>query len=176
VGGVGIDVRDAASVRSEAVVIVGNNISGTKHNYGLQVADKATDLLAIGNSLAGVVNPINRAGTGRPSFGSNMAPGGPISDTIDGPRASFGLSASTEWRPAQLVDGGVATTTVHVATAALGDRVVCSHDQLGPRLLLLSCHVESPGVIRAVLLNRNGGPVALPSGTLRVFVLPRNAP
>ena len=176
VGGVGIDVRDVAGKRSEGVVVVGNNVSGTKHNYGLQVADGATNLLAFGNSLTGVVRPINRATTGLTAFDSNMAPSGLISDVTGGPRASSGLSTSSEWRPGQLADGGVATTTVRVGTAAPGDGVVCSHDQLGARLLLLTCHVESPGVIRTVLLNRSGGPVAVPSGTLHVLVLPHRAP
>jgi parallel beta-helix repeat protein len=174
VEGVGIDVRDQGGARSDGVVVVGNSVSGTKHKYGLQAADGATNLLAFGNNLAGLVRPFNRATVGRVAFGSNMALGGSASDAIGGFEA--GLSASGEWRPPQLADGAAASTTLRVSAAAPGDGVVCSHDQLGARLLLLTCHVESPGVIRAVLLNRSGGPVAVSAGILRALVMRRNAP
>jgi parallel beta-helix repeat protein len=161
---VGIDVRDQGSVRSDGVVVVANNVSGTKHKYGLQVADGATNLIAMGNSLAGAVRSFNRATAGRVAFSANLTPGAPDSS----------LSASGEWRSLQLSDGGVASTTLRVAAAEPGDGVVCSHDQLGPRLLLLTCHVESSGVVRAILLNRSGGPIVVPAGTLRALVVRRN--
>jgi parallel beta-helix repeat protein len=173
VEGVGIDVRDQGSTRSDGVVVVGNNVSGTKQKYGLQVADGATNLLAVGNKLSGAVRPFNRATIGRVAFGSNLTLDGTFADVtgLDTARA-----ASGEWRPPPLSDGGVASTTLHVATAEPGDAAVCSHDQLGPRLLLLTCHVESPGIIRAVLLNRSGGPIVVPAGTLRVLVVRRHGP
>jgi parallel beta-helix repeat protein len=172
VEGVGIDVRDQGGVRSDGVVVVANNVSGTKHKYGLQVADGATNLLAMGNSLAGAVRSFNRATAGRVAFSANLTPGAPLPDVTSG--LDTALSASGEWRSLQLSDGGVASTTLRVAAAEPGDGVVCSHDQLGPRLLLLTCHVESPGVIRAILLNRSGGPIVVPAGTLRVLVLRRS--
>ena len=169
---VGIDVRDQGSVRSDGVVVVANNVSGTKHKYGLQVADGATNLIAMGNSLAGAVRSFNRATAGRVAFSANLTPGAPLTNVTSGPDTA--LSASGEWRSLQLSDGGVASTTLRVAAAEPGDGVVCSHDQLGPRLLLLTCHVESSGVIRAILLNRSGGPIVVPAGTLRVLVVRRN--
>jgi hypothetical protein len=172
VEGVGIDVRDQGSARSEGVVVVANNVSGTKQKYGLQVADAATNLLAMGNSLAGSVRGFNRATTGRVAFNANLTPGAQLTNVTSEPDTA--LSASGEWRSLQLSDGGVASTTVRVAAAEPGDSVVCSHDQLGPRLLLLTCHVESAGVIRAILLNRSGGPIVVPAGTLRVHVVRRS--
>ena len=174
VEGVGIDVRDQGNVRSDGVVVVGNNVSGTKQKYGLQVADRATNLLAVGNNLSGAVQAFNRATTGRVAFGSSLTPGGSFPDMTSGLDAT--LSVSAAWRPLQLADGEVASTTLRVATAEPGDSVVCSHDQLGPRLLLLACHVESSGVIRAVLLNRSGGPVTVAAGTLRALVVRRSGP
>jgi len=176
VGGVGIDVRDGMGVRSDGIVVVGNSVSGAKSSYGLQVAEATTNLLAFGNGLAGVVRPVNVATTGPVAFGSNMAPSGLITDGATGPKVPSGVSASSEWGPGPLADGGVASTTIRVGMAASGDGVVCSHDRLGAQSLLLTCHVESPGVIRAVLLNRSGRSVAVPTGRLRVLVLPHPSP
>jgi parallel beta-helix repeat protein len=174
VEGVGIDVRDQGPTRSEGVVVVGNSVSGTRHKYGLQAADSATNLLAYGNTLVGTAGAFNRATTGHLAIGANMTPGGPLLDSTGGP-VEAGVSASGEWRPPSLDDGGVASITLRVAAAKPGDNVVCSHDQLGARLLLLTCHVESPGVVRAVLLNRSGAPVTVPAGTLRIVVFARRS-
>jgi len=174
VEGVGIDVRDQGSTRSDGVVVVGNSVSGTKQKYGLQIADGATNLVAVGNNLAGAVRPFNRATTGRVAFGSNLTPGGPLADAMSGLDAT--LSGSGQWRPLKLSDGEVASTTLRISSAEPGDGVVCSHDQLGSRLLLLTCHVESSGVIRAVLLNRSGGQVVVAAGTLRALVVRRSGP
>ena len=141
---------------------------------GVEIADGATNLLAVGNNLAGAVRPFNRATTGRVAFGSNLTPGGPLADAMSGLDAT--LSGSGQWRPLQLSDGEVASTTLRISSAEPGDGVVCSHDQLGSRPLLLTCHVESSGVIRAVLLNRSGGPVVVAAGTLRALVVRRSGP
>jgi pectate lyase-like protein/parallel beta helix pectate lyase-like protein len=176
VGGVGIDVRDVPGVRSDSVVVVGNAVSGVKHQHGLQLADGATNLLALGNALGGAGGSINQATTGRVKLDLNLDSSARTPDASRTQDVVRGFSASIQWRPAQLLNGGVATTSVQIGSAAVGDGVLCSHDRLGSRLLLLACHVESSGVVRAVLLNLSGGSVEIPTGTLRVRIFRHSAP
>ncbi|HQI75100.1 MAG TPA: glycosyl hydrolase family 28-related protein [Candidatus Latescibacteria bacterium] len=97
----------------------------------------------------------------------------PTVDSIairDGAKVEKYLSAVTPWNPGPIVDGGVSATVLAVADARPGDPCIASYTGLGSNDFLLTCHVESAGLARVVLLNKTGRPVQPPMGTLRVDV------
>jgi len=79
-------------------------------------------------------------------------------------------SVAVVWDPGLIVDGAVASTTVVIADAKPGDPCLASYTGLGANHFLLTCHIESAGLARVVLLNKTGGRAQLPMGTLRVDV------
>lgn len=87
-------------------------------------------------------------------------------DTVYGRR----LTGSTTWDPASIADGAVASTTVTVTGAAVGDRAVASLSTLGANDVLISAHVQATDTVRVVILNKTGGALDLGSGTLNVDV------
>ena len=93
----------------------------------------------------------------------------PASDT-DGTIVNNELSASATYDPPSLTTGSGATTTLAVATAALGDFVLVSfsNDLQG---ILVTGYVSSAGTVSVRFQNQTGGTIDLASGTLRVRVI-----
>lgn len=80
------------------------------------------------------------------------------------------LSKTVVWDPASVADGAVVTTTVTVKDAAFGDPVTVGFSGLGSSVMLLDAHVSAADTVLVVLENRNGAPVDLGSGNLKVVV------
>jgi len=80
------------------------------------------------------------------------------------------LSGAMVWNPGRIADGAVASTTVAVAGTIPGDVCLASHTGVRANNFLLTCHIESVGSVRVVLLNKTGGESRTLEGTLRVDV------
>lgn len=80
--------------------------------------------------------------------------------------------AEVTWDPPSMPQsGGVASTTISIASAALGDFVIASLTTLPAADILISAHVQAAGVVRVILKNESGSVQDLPSGTLRIRLL-----
>jgi hypothetical protein len=85
-------------------------------------------------------------------------------------RALGQLGGTASWNPAPLTNGAVATTTISVSGANVGDPVKAGFTSITATGWSLRAHVLSPGVVTVELTNNTGGTVDLPSGTLTVLV------
>jgi hypothetical protein len=77
------------------------------------------------------------------------------------------LSGTTAWTPPALAQGAVASTTVPVPGAALGDTVAVGHSRGVPAGALLVGSVNAADTVTVTLLNLTGRPLRLAAGTLR---------
>ncbi len=66
------------------------------------------------------------------------------------------LSSTVTWNPGTVANGAVASTTVNVTGAALGDTVAVGSDNLGGNNIILTGFVQSAGVVRVLLYNLTG--------------------
>lgn len=89
---------------------------------------------------------------------------------LDGSIVGFYLSASGAYDPPSLVDGAGTTTTIAVASCALGDLCVASFS-LDTQGILLYAWVSAAGTVSVRLQNETGGTLDLAAGTLRVKVI-----
>ena len=87
---------------------------------------------------------------------------------IDNPQSA--LTATATWDPPSLEKGGVASTTVTVSGASVGDIAYASHDRIGANNVIISAHVQSAESVRVVLQNGSSADIDIPTGTLRVTV------
>lgn len=82
------------------------------------------------------------------------------------------LSATAVWNPPDMAtDGAIASTTITVTGAALGDFSVATFSGIGAQNITISANVQATDTVRVILTNRTGGDVDLASGTLSVIVL-----
>ena len=79
------------------------------------------------------------------------------------------LRGSATWDPGSVADDAMTSTTVTVAGAAAGDRVVASHTALTAGWLI-SAYGTSANTVTVTIHNNTGGAVDLASGTLSVMV------
>lgn len=77
---------------------------------------------------------------------------------------------TTTWAPGEIVTGSQASTTVSVAGATAGDKVLVSLTTLTTDALILTGHVSASGQVTVVLANLTGASVTISSGTLSVLV------
>jgi hypothetical protein len=80
------------------------------------------------------------------------------------------LTATATWNPGSIADAAVASTTITVTGAAVGDIAYATHDQFGAVDVLISAHVQAADTVRVVFMNKTGGALDVASGTLRVVV------
>gem|GEM_PF-5290801 len=81
------------------------------------------------------------------------------------------LKTSRTWDPTGMAgDGGVVSTTVTVAGAAVGDQAWAALSTIGHNDVTASAHVAGPNSVRVILTNRTGGPLDIAAGTLNVKV------
>lgn len=80
------------------------------------------------------------------------------------------LSATAVWDPPNLTNGSVASTTVTVTGAAVGDIAYAAHSSIGANNVIISANVQAADTVRVVLRNDTGGALDIASGTLRVNV------
>lgn len=80
-------------------------------------------------------------------------------------------SAVAAWNPPNLADGAVATTTLAISNALLGDICMATLDSIGDNAVLLSAHVTVNGTARVTLMNKTGGALDIPNGNLRIVAL-----
>lgn len=102
-----------------------------------------------------------------------ILPSGQVDLSTTGPKRLLAVNpiiGSAAWDPANLVTGTSTSTTVTVAGAALGDRVVVSHsaDTLGCSLAGM---VTAANTVTVVLSNNTGADKNVASGTTRASVL-----
>ena len=99
-----------------------------------------------------------------------------VSTTLfDGP-ASYQVSdelyraGTASWNPPSLAHGASASTTVNVATAALGDFVDSVSFSASLQGCSLDGYVSAAGVVTVVLSNMTGASVDLGAGTVRARI------
>lgn len=80
------------------------------------------------------------------------------------------LKGSATYNPGSLTDGSINVTTVTVTGAVVGDVAVASHSAIVGAGWLLSAAVTSADTVAVTMLNKTGGTVDLPSGTLKAIV------
>lgn len=99
-------------------------------------------------------------GTGGVAIGSGGAP------------IAKSLTNTATWDPGNMAaDGSVASTTLTVTGAAVGDVAHASLSTIGANDVLITAHVQAADTVRVVLQNKTGGALDIASGTLRVVVL-----
>lgn len=96
-------------------------------------------------------------------FKNNRLPGSSQGATFTG---------NASYNPPSLLDGAIATTTVTVTNAALGDWVIASFS-LDLQGVELVAEVTGTGTVTCRFINRTGGTVDLGLGTLRTIVFKR---
>lgn len=79
-------------------------------------------------------------------------------------------TATKTWNPGTVADDAVASTTVTLTGAALGDIVSAAYEGIGSRDVLISANVQSTNTVRVVLHNRNGGSITFSDALLRVNI------
>lgn len=86
---------------------------------------------------------------------------------INGPT---GGAVKSTWAPGTVAAGGIVSTSVTVAGAAIGDMVMVSHDKILATKLQPTGVVSAANTVDVVIANLTGSPVTLASGSLRVMV------
>lgn len=81
-----------------------------------------------------------------------------------------GTATTGTWAPGLIVTGSQATTTLVVAGAVIGDKVLVSLSTLTTEALLFTGHVSAANQVTVVLVNLTGSNVTIASGTLSVLV------
>lgn len=150
------------------VSITGNTSAGEQDGYS--AARKQKYCVDLDANCRNVVIGANAFKAGTVGTINDLAPDTVILAQLnsEGPRRT--LRASTTWDPASVADAGVATTTLTVTGAAVGDPAVASLSTMGTSTLLISAHVTAANTVRVTLYNRNGGAVDCASGTLTAMV------
>ncbi len=75
----------------------------------------------------------------------------------------------TTWDPGNTADGAIASTTVSVPGAVVGDCAIVGFNPAVPAGAILSGAVTVAGTVTVTLFNKTGAPLDLLSGTLRVW-------
>ena len=104
---------------------------------------------------------------------TNRNPGGGTLSATQVSLSSFadGQAAVTAaWTPGAIANGALASTTVTVAGAAAGDKVLASMTTLLTDALLISAHVSATNTVTVVLANLTGASVTIAAGTVSVLV------
>lgn len=99
-----------------------------------------------------------------------VLPGTQISLTTFSLAGADGHATTATWEPGEIAIGAVASTTVTVQGAQVGDKVVWSHDALGADALIKSEHVSAANTVTLVLANLTASAVTVASGTVSVLV------
>lgn len=81
-----------------------------------------------------------------------------------------GYAPAKLWEPGTIAAGGQATTTIDVAGASLGDKVLVDLTTVGSEALIFSAHVSAANVVTVVLANLTGIAVTIAEGSLSVVV------
>lgn len=94
----------------------------------------------------------------------------PVTAMANPPRVSV---FSKTYDPASVATTAQTSTTVSAPGAALGD--TCSPSfSLDQALVEFTCYISAAGTATVLVKNGTAGTVDLASGTLRVFVFPKN--
>lgn len=96
--------------------------------------------------------------------------GGKLTIGASGTAITRHLSATTTWDPPSVAAGGVASTTVTVTNARVGNTVSVGFDVAVPAGALLVGAVTANDTVTVSLFNATGAPLDLGSGTLRADV------
>ncbi len=109
--------------------------------------------------------------TTSPVFEDNDPASGIPTDALTAsPRSVQALTGTATWDPGSIADAAAAATSVTVTGAAVGDACVATLSTLGARNMLITAHVSATDTVRVTLFNKDGAPVDLASGTVRVWV------
>ena len=79
-------------------------------------------------------------------------------------------TGTATWNPGSTADNAVATTTVSVRGAKVGQPVSVGFSSLTNENVVLDAHVQADDTVRVVLLNKTGGALDPASGTVTVVV------
>ena len=80
------------------------------------------------------------------------------------------LSATNTVDPASIADGAVTFANVTVTGAVVGNYALASHSAVGTANCIVSANVSAPDTVRVIFFNKNGAPLDIASGALRVTV------
>ena len=176
-------------------IIVRNNIINLSSN-GVYVRKKLEDSLIHGNLISDVTNGINFNDYTSTSIKNIIVSNNILNATTYGIRVDFGtdyifdnnnitsgsskmiwnttkseyLTTYATYDPISLNDGEGVTTTVTLATAALGDLVVASFDK-DLQGITLTAYVSAVNTVSIRFQNETGGTLDLASGTLKVKLI-----
>lgn len=156
----------AYSAKAEGCV---NLAGGSGHLlYGLTCPGTATGIAI----AAGVNNCVVIGGTGTitdASTGTTIIQ--PAGSKFNGGALIKGhLSGTTTWNPGAVGNGAIASTTVTVSGAAVGDTVTAGFSTALPAGVLISGAVTAAGTVTVTVHNVSGASQTLASGTLRADV------
>lgn len=79
-------------------------------------------------------------------------------------------TASATYDPPNIVVGGLASTTIAVPGAAIGDFALASFSVVPPAGLIITAYVSAADTVTVVFYNGTASDVNLASGTLRAKV------
>lgn len=79
-------------------------------------------------------------------------------------------TGTATWNPASIAADAVATTTVSVRGARVGQPVSVGFSSITNENVLLTAQVQADNTVRVVLLNKTGGALDPASGTVKVVV------
>jgi hypothetical protein len=82
----------------------------------------------------------------------------------------YQLTGSVTWNPASITANDVATTTVTVDGAVVGDPVSVGFSALTTENALMTAHVQAADTVQVMLFNKTGVNLDLGSGTVKVVV------
>ncbi len=119
----------------------------------------------INASLRQIIQAVNNLNTEIATLNTNVA----AIETTLGTAFPAPLSGSVTWDPASLNTLTQASTTITVAGAALGNRVMVSFS-LDIQAQTLTAYVSSANTVTVVLFNSTSGTLNLGSGILTVKV------
>lgn len=147
-------VTQAVGIRIDSASNSGGGTVGT--NYGLLVKDQSGVGTTNYNLYSEGANSANY-------FQGTVVIGG-------GTVIKKHLSGTTTWDPANIVNGGITSTTVTVTGAAIGDTVSVGFSVAVPAGALLVGAVTATNTVTVTLFNQTGSSLDLASGTLRADV------
>lgn len=180
----------ALQVRGDGSLISGNIFTDLNPTNVAQVApillDEGGLYTLVGNHLHSTYS-----GSLAPTYfvNNNAAAGGAVTVVSDDTNRMYSSSIRTlftgsgsrlkrsgvnvgvvTWDPPSLANGGMASTTVAVANAVVGDPVMVGFSSIVAAGWELSGSVTSAGTVTATLVNHTGGTVDLPSGNVTAVV------
>ncbi len=81
-----------------------------------------------------------------------------------------GEADAAYWTPGTIASGSQASTTIEVAGAAVGDKVLAALTSIGALLPIISAHVSAANEVSVVIANLTGASITIDEGILSVLV------